>query len=306
LHSAGGDAGLQTFFTQVSVEGHPLPQVSIPPQASEIVPHSAPAASHVMRAQGPHVLVTASQTWPALQPAQSRSPPQPSGTLPQRPSQVFFTQSWHIPVEPLQICPAAQVPQSIGVPQASAIDPHMARPFSQIVLGSTQPRLLGSQTLPIGHVPHWSVPLQLSEIEPQETFCAAHVVGVQTLEPAAPPVPTVPPVPMTPPVPMVPPEPPGSPPAPAEPLAPAVAPEPSTDPSTVPPPPVPPEPVVPLDVAAVSPDPQAMVAAPTSNETAAMARSRTPRGEVVRCAEVPTLDVMRTGLLMMRLLSMLT
>ena len=62
LHSAGGDAGLQTFFTHVSVAGHPLPQVSIPPQPSEMVPHSAPAASQVMRAQGPHVLLTASQT----------------------------------------------------------------------------------------------------------------------------------------------------------------------------------------------------------------------------------------------------
>jgi hypothetical protein len=93
LHSPGGDAGLQALLTQVSVAGQPLPQVSIPPQPSEIVPHSAPTASHVTRAHVLQVFVTASQTSPSPQAAQSRSAPQPSGTLPHRPSQVFFTQS---------------------------------------------------------------------------------------------------------------------------------------------------------------------------------------------------------------------
>src|SRR5690349_24295041 len=71
LHSAGGEAGLQTLFTHVSVAGHPLPQVSVPPQPSEMVPHSAPTASQVMRAHAPQVLVTASQTCPPLHPGQS-------------------------------------------------------------------------------------------------------------------------------------------------------------------------------------------------------------------------------------------
>jgi hypothetical protein len=62
LHSPGGDAGLQTLLTHVSVAGQPLPQVRMPPQPSEIVPHSAPAASQVTRAHGLQVLVTASQT----------------------------------------------------------------------------------------------------------------------------------------------------------------------------------------------------------------------------------------------------
>jgi hypothetical protein len=103
LHSPGGDAGLQTLLTQVSVVGQPLPHVRIPPQPSEIVPHSAPTASQVTRAQGLQVLVTASQTSPAPQAVQSISAPQPSVTLPHLPWQVFFTQSWHIPVAPLQI-----------------------------------------------------------------------------------------------------------------------------------------------------------------------------------------------------------
>jgi hypothetical protein len=94
LHSPGGDAGLHTLLTQVSVVGQPLPHVKMPPQPSEIVPHSAPTASQVTRAHDVQVLVTASQTSPVPQVLpQSRSAPQPSATLPHLPWQVFFTQS---------------------------------------------------------------------------------------------------------------------------------------------------------------------------------------------------------------------
>ena len=91
LHSSGVAAGLHTLFTQVSVEGQPLPQVSDPPHPSEMVPHSAPAASHVVRSHGPHVFATASQVSPAPQVSHESSPPQPSAIFPHRPSQVFFT-----------------------------------------------------------------------------------------------------------------------------------------------------------------------------------------------------------------------
>ena len=60
LHSGGGGVGLQTLATQLSVAGHPLPQVIVPPQPLEIVPHSAPTASQVVGEQGEQVLAMAS------------------------------------------------------------------------------------------------------------------------------------------------------------------------------------------------------------------------------------------------------
>ena len=45
LHSSGGGVTTQWLATHDSVVMHPLPQANVPPQPSEILPHSAPAAS---------------------------------------------------------------------------------------------------------------------------------------------------------------------------------------------------------------------------------------------------------------------
>ena len=66
-----------------------LPQSSVPPQPSEMVPQLAPRLAHVVGVHelpAPHTLATppAPQLWPAGHaPPQSSVPPQPSGRLPQ-------------------------------------------------------------------------------------------------------------------------------------------------------------------------------------------------------------------------------
>jgi hypothetical protein len=102
------------------------------------------------------------------------------------------------------------------------------------------------------------MPLQLSEIEPHETPCAAQLVGLQVFPPAEPPLPMPPPLPAAPPDALLPPDPP----VPTEPPVPPAL-EPSADASTSPPldPPapvgvVPPAPLpVPVPVSPLDPHP---------------------------------------------------
>src|SRR5262249_14940636 len=119
------------------------PQVSVPPQPSEIVPQFFPCAAQVVGVQVPQTFVTPAppQVCGAVQTPQVSVPPQPSDIGPP-----FFPCAAQVP--------AGRAPQAFGTPAPPQ------------VCGAVQ-------------TPQVSVPPQPSEIVPQFFPCAAQVVGVQ-------------------------------------------------------------------------------------------------------------------------------
>jgi hypothetical protein len=78
-----------------------VPQASVAPQPSEIVPQSFPAASHVVFAHMVHAWAMASQACPVPQLApQFIGLPQPSMMLPHLPVQSPGTHAEHLCVSP--------------------------------------------------------------------------------------------------------------------------------------------------------------------------------------------------------------
>jgi hypothetical protein len=102
-------------------------QTNVSLQPSEMLPHSAPCAAHVVGVQEPepHLkLPPAPQVWPLPQSPQFSVFPQPSGGWPQsapRDAQVAGVQT-HLP--PWQARGASHPPQSRVFPQPSDAVPH--------------------------------------------------------------------------------------------------------------------------------------------------------------------------------------
>jgi hypothetical protein len=103
-------------------------QLSRPPHPSDKVPHTPVGKSlHLTFLQTPQVKVTASHTWPVGHPAHAVVAPQPSGMLPQRPSQATGSQAVHWLF--LHLKPMPQVlPQAKLLPQTSVMKPQALLP----------------------------------------------------------------------------------------------------------------------------------------------------------------------------------
>jgi hypothetical protein len=175
-HALGSGAGTHTFPTHCCVPLH-VPQASVPPQPSEIVPQSLPAAAHVVVWHIEQVWVTASHAWPLPQPlGQDFALPHPSMMVPHLPVQSPGTQAAHWWVAPSQTCPGAHVPQATRFPHASPRKPHFAPMAAHTSV--THWCVLGSQLIFIvaSHVPHASAPAQV-ESGPQLTAEAWQLVG---------------------------------------------------------------------------------------------------------------------------------
>ena len=157
-----------------------VPQASVPPQPSEIVPQSLPAASQVVFEHMLHVCATASQACPAPQAAQVIGLPQPSTTFPHLPVQSPGTQAEHWCVSPSQTWPCGHVPHVVRFPHLSGSIPQAAPAVAQafvthlLEVGSQVDIIFGS------HVPHSSVPAQV-ESGPQVAPSARQVVCLHPL-----------------------------------------------------------------------------------------------------------------------------
>ena len=103
------------------------PQESVPPQPSEMLPHSAPAAAQVM---GWQQVPLPGHTWLPWQP-QVRVPPQPSEREPHQPVG-HMARAQHTPVS-RQVCPVAQVPQLSVPPQPSEMVPQVTPCWAHVV-----------------------------------------------------------------------------------------------------------------------------------------------------------------------------
>jgi hypothetical protein len=180
-----------------------VPQVTVAPHPSRIVPQLAPTLPQVVATQPQMCGATPPQTSGSVQAPQVSMPPHPSGTTPHAaPSvaHVAATQGATLHLPPLQFCPVGHVPQLIVAPQPSGIEPHTAAWAAHVVF--VHPHWLGVPAPPhvSGRVqaPHCSCALHPSEIKPQLSPALAQVrVGLQPplsavaeahrLGPAAPP-----------------------------------------------------------------------------------------------------------------------
>ena len=165
------------------------PQVSVPPQPSEIAPQFFPCAAQVVGVQVPQTFATPPppQVCGAVQAPQVSVPPQPLEIVPQffpcaaQVVGVQVPQTFATPPPP-QVCGAVQAPQVSVPPQPLEIVPQFF-PCAAQVVGVQVPQTFATPPPPqvCGAVqaPQVSVPPQPLEIAPQFFPCAAQVVGVQ-------------------------------------------------------------------------------------------------------------------------------
>jgi hypothetical protein len=131
---------LHTVFAPVQV-----PQLSVPPQPSESVPHWAPCAAHVVGVQQRLPL----QTSPPGHEPHDRENPHPSPIVPHwAPCAAQLVGVQHVLLVE-HSCPPAHVPQLSVSPQPSETLPHVAPRCAQLV--GLQHVLLLVQTWPAEH-----------------------------------------------------------------------------------------------------------------------------------------------------------
>lgn len=172
-HASGGE---QTFS-----EHSPSPQVpqsSVPPHPSEIVPQFLPRAWQLVLWHVVHVWLMASHTsWPEQVFGHAVMFPQPSTTLPHFPWQSTGAHPLQVWEVPSHSWPLGQVPHEIPLPQASFKKPHLAEAIWHAFV--TQVCVLASHVWLafMSHVPHSSRPLQATTT-PQVAWSIWQVVFV--------------------------------------------------------------------------------------------------------------------------------
>ena len=151
-----------------------VPQLSVPPQPSEMCPQFLPWALQVVGLQQMFL----SHFSPIVQLPQLSFPPQPSSALPHcRPSsaQVLGTQALHTLFE--QISPGRQLPQlSFWPVQLLVIVPQFLPWFWHSAGGGGALHTLLMQVSPLTQPPQLSVPPHPSEICPHSAFWSVQVV----------------------------------------------------------------------------------------------------------------------------------
>jgi hypothetical protein len=176
----------QTLFVHVAFTAH-VPQLSVPPQPSGMLPQFFPCAEHVVGVQPPPVWqVPLVQVWPTGQ-EHVIVPPHPSETdphllpTPPEPHDSGTQAGWHVPLlVALHVSPETQLqlsvpPQPFGiVPQLSPVLPagHVLVVHPHWFAVPPPPHVCGAV-----QVPQLTVPPCPSGIVPQFAFAAMHSAG---------------------------------------------------------------------------------------------------------------------------------